>query len=327
MTILVTGSAGHLGEALMRVLREAGRDVRGIDIKPSAFTDLAGSIADRAFVRRAMKGARAVIHAATLHKPHVATHGYSEFVETNIAGSFNLLEAAAEAGVGAFVFTSTTSAFGSALTPSPGDPAAWITEDVTPIPRNIYGVTKVAAEGFCELFARRHGLPIVILRTSRFFPEADDDADIRSRYETANAQANELLYRRVDIEDVVSAHLLAVGKAKEIRFGRYIVSAPTPFSRDDLAELRSDAASVVRRHFPQCEALYAARDWRPFPTVDRVYVSTRAMEALGWEPRYDFYHVLSCLRRNEDFRSPLAREIGSKGYHDTVFAEGPYPVA
>lgn len=169
MTILVTGSAGHLGEALMRVLRGAGRDVRGIDIKGSPFTDAVGSIADRRFVRQAMKDVRAVIHSATLHKPHVATHGYCEFVDTNVAGTVNLLEEAAGAGVGAFVFTSTTSAFGSALTPAPGEPAAWITEDVQPIPRNIYGVSKVAAEGFCELFARRHGLPAVILRTSRFF--------------------------------------------------------------------------------------------------------------------------------------------------------------
>ncbi|HXV29253.1 MAG TPA: NAD(P)-dependent oxidoreductase [Sinorhizobium sp.] len=327
MTILVTGSAGHLGEALMRVLRGSGADARGIDIKPSAFTDLVGTIADRAFVRHAMKDVRAVIHAATLHKPHVATHGYSEFVETNIAGTLNLLEASAEASVGAFVFTSTTSAFGSALTPSPGEPAAWITEDVAPIPRNIYGVSKVAAEELCELFARRHGLPVVILRTSRFFPEADDDAEIRGRYETANAQANELLYRRADIEDVAGAHLLAVDKAKEIRFGRYIVSAPTPFSRDDLAELRRDAPAVVRRLFPECEALYAVRGWELFPTIDRVYVSARATEALGWKPKYDFRHVLSCLRRDEDFRSPLAREIGAKGYHDTIFAEGPYPVA
>ena len=53
-----------------------------------------------------------------------------------------------------FVFTSTTSAFGRALTPPPGAPAAWITEDVAPVPRNIYGVTKTAAEDLCELVHR-----------------------------------------------------------------------------------------------------------------------------------------------------------------------------
>ena len=158
MTILVTGSAGHLGEALMRSLRADGRDARGLDIAPSCFTDSLGSIGDRDFVRRCMRGAEAVIHTATLHKPHVATHTHQDFVETNITGTLILLEEAVAAGVQSFVFTSTTSAFGSALTPSAGEPSAWVTEDVVPIPKNIYGVTKVAAEALCELFHRKHRL-------------------------------------------------------------------------------------------------------------------------------------------------------------------------
>lgn len=188
MTILVTGSAGHLGEALKRTLRAESRWVRGIDIKPSAFTDMVGSISDRAFVRQAMSGISHVIHAATLHKPHVATHGNYDFLDTNIAGTLNLLEEAVAAGVASFVFTSTTSTFGAALTPAAGEPAAWVTEDVLPVAKNIYGVTKLAAEGLCELFARKSGLPVVILRTSRFFPENDDNPDIRNGYSAENAQ-------------------------------------------------------------------------------------------------------------------------------------------
>ena len=56
MTILVTGSAGHLGEALMRILRKRGEDARGLDLKCSPFTDVVGTIADRALVRDAMRG-------------------------------------------------------------------------------------------------------------------------------------------------------------------------------------------------------------------------------------------------------------------------------
>lgn len=315
MTILVTGSAGHLGEALMRTLREAGRPALGLDILPSPYTDAVGSICDRDFIAQCMNGVRAVVHSATLHKPHVATHGNHEFVATNIAGTLTLLEAAILSEVRSFVFTSTTSAFGSALTPAAGEPAAWVTEDVAPIPKNIYGVTKVAAESLCELFHRQRGLPTIVLRTSRFFPEADDDAAISGSYALENVQANEMLNRRVDIADVVAAHLLAIGKAGEIGFGRYIVSATTPFARDDLAELRRDAAAVVQRLFPECERAYAARGWKPFPTIDRVYVNQRAMSALGWRPRYDFRHVLDCLGVGEDFRSPLARAVGGKGYH------------
>ena len=274
-----------------------------------------------------MAGVRAVIHTATLHKPHVATHSAQGFVDTNVSGSLALLEEAAAAGVEAFIFTSTTSAFGSALTPAPGEPAAWVTEDVAPVPRNIYGVTKTAAESLCELVSRRRRLPVIVLRTSRFFPEADDEAAVRDTYETANVQANELLHRRVDIEDVVEVHLLALEKAAALGFARFIVSATSPFSQDDLGLLRRHAPAVVRRLFPECEALYAARGWTLFPQIDRVYVNERARAALGWRPRYDFRHVLDCLAAGTDFRSPLAREVGSKGYHDAAFEEGPYPVA
>jgi UDP-glucose 4-epimerase len=314
MTLLVTGSAGHLGEALMRTLRAAGEDARGLDRLASPFTSHVGSIGDPAFVAEAMRGVRAVIHAATLHKPHVATHSRQDFVETNVTGTLTLLEAATRAGVEAFVYTSTTSAFGSALTPGPGAPAAWITEAVTPIPRNIYGVTKVAAESLCELFHRDQGLPVVVLRASRFFPEADDNADIASAYALANVQANELLYRRVDIEDVACAHLLAVARAPDIGFGRYIVSATTPFGWEELPELREDAPAVVRRIYPEFEAIYAARGWRMFPSLDRVYVNTAARRDLGWRPKHDFARVLGCLAKGEDFRSDLARQVGSKGY-------------
>src|SRR5215510_12370071 len=195
--ILVTGSAGHLGEALMRTLHADGREARGVDIRPSPFTNSVGSICDRDLIARCMRGVRGVLHAATLHKPHLATHGARDFVETNVTGTLVLLEEAVAAGAEAFVFTSTTSAFGSALTPAPGEPAAWVTEDVPPIPRNIYGVTKVAAENLCEMFHRQQRLPTIVLRTSRFFPEEDDNAAIRESYELTNAQANEMLNRRV----------------------------------------------------------------------------------------------------------------------------------
>ncbi|WP_448952469.1 NAD-dependent epimerase/dehydratase family protein [Labrys neptuniae] len=326
MTILVTGSAGHLGEGLMRSLRAAGRPALGIDIKASAYTDAVGSIADRDFVTRQMAGVHAVLHAATLHKPHVATHGYRDFLQINVEGTLNLLEAAKAAGVGAFVFTSTTSTFGSALTPAQGEPAAWITEEVTPIPKNIYGASKIAAETLCELFARRHRLPVIVLRTSRFFPEADDDAEMRERYSPDNAQANELLNRRCDIQDVVDAHVLAAERAPTLGFGRYIISATTPFEPTDLPALRRDAAAVVHRLFPDCAELYAGNAWSLFPQIDRVYVNAKARADLGWRPRYDFGHLLACLRDGKDFRSPLARDVGSKGYHDISFEEGPYPV-
>jgi nucleoside-diphosphate-sugar epimerase len=314
--VLVTGSAGHLGEALVRVLRDGGHEVTGIDVRPSPYTTAVGSVADRGVVRECMGGAAAVLHTATLHKPHVGSHGKQAFVDTNVTGTLTLLEEAVAAGVGSFVFTSTTSAFGRALTPGPGQPAAWITEDVVPRPRNIYGVTKTAAEDLCELVHAEHGLPVVVLRTARFFPEGDDRDEVREAFPDGCVKANEYLYRRVDVADVADAHLRAMDQAARIGFGKYILSATTPFTPADLAGLRADAPAVVRRLFPDYEAEYARRGWRMFPSIGRVYVNARARADLGWSPRYDFRAVLDALKAGQDPRSPLARAIGAKGYHD-----------
>src|SRR5262252_6675296 len=157
----------------------------------SPYTTDVGSITDRPLVRRCMAGVRAVFHAATLHKPHVATHSRQDFVDINVTGTLNLLEEAAAAGVESFVFTSTTSVFGDALVPPAGAPAVWVTEGVAPVPKNIYGVTKAAAEDLCQLFHRDHGLACLVLRASRFFPEEDDDPATRRAYDDGNVKANE----------------------------------------------------------------------------------------------------------------------------------------
>jgi len=320
--IVVTGSSGHLGEALVRELRAAGHIPVGLDLLPSVHTDVVASITDVDAVRDAVGGADAVLHTATLHKPHVGTHPRRAFVDTNVGGTLTLLEAAADAGVGRFVFTSTTSAYGRALTPGAEAPAAWITEDVVPRPRNVYGVTKVAAEDLCELVARESGLPCVVLRTSRFFPEGDDSDQVRTAYAEANAKVNELLYRRVDLSDVVTAHLAALDRAPPLGFGRYVVSATTPFGPEDLAELHRDAPAVVERLVPAYREVYDRLGWRMFPRIDRVYVNARARTDLGWEPRYDFARALDLLRSGGEPRSELATRVGAKGYH--AVSTGPY---
>jgi UDP-glucose 4-epimerase len=313
--ILVTGSSGHLGEALMRTLPGLGHEPLGVDIVRSPFTRVVGSIADRGLVDACMRDIDVVLHAATLHKPHVATHTRQAFVDTNVTGTLNLLEAASANQVRAFIFTSTTSTFGDALTPPPGSPAAWITEDVVPIPKNIYGATKAAAEDLCQLFHRNQGLPCLVLRTSRFFPERDDVPEKAAAYDDANLKVNELLYRRVDTEDVVSAHLLAMERAATLGFEKFVITATSPFTRDDLGLLGTDAPAVLAKRVPEYAAVYAALGWRMLPALDRVYVNDKARRLLGWQPKHDFARALARVANGQEYRSALAVEVGSKGYH------------
>jgi nucleoside-diphosphate-sugar epimerase len=117
---------------------------------------------------------------------------------------------------------------------------------------------------------------------------------------------------------------LAARHAPAIGFGRYIISATTPFSPEDLPDLRVNATLATRRRVPEYLAEYSRRRWKMVPSIDRVYVNERARNELGWQPQYDFKSIVDRLRAGEDFRSPLARLIGSKGYHSERFSEGPY---
>ena len=113
----------------------------------------------------------------------------------------------------------------------------------------------------------------------------------------------------------MSAHLRAVERAPEIGFGRYLISATTPFARSDAVSIRTDLPSVVARLYPAYPEIYARLGWQMFPSIERVYVNERARDELGWEPRYDFADALVRLAAGEDPRSRLALEIGAKGYH------------
>lgn len=327
MKVLVTGSSGHLGEALVRQLQHTAHSYISLDVKASDFTTHVGSVTDRHFVKQAMAGVDVVIHAATLHKPHVATHSRQDFVDTNVTGTLNLLEEAVAHDVKRFIFTSTTSTFGDVMKPKSGEPAVWVTEETPSVPKNIYGVTKNAAEELCWHFHRNHGLSCLVLKTSRFFPEEDDMRELREGFDEANLKAIEFLYRRVDLADVVDAHFLAIEKAEAIGFGAYIISATSPFTPRDLAMLNTDASSVVKQYYPDFTDIFNQQGWSMIPQIGRVYVNDKARNELSWQPKYDFARLLDCLRKGEDFRSDLWRTVGVKRYHEQAFSEGPYPVS
>lgn len=300
MHVLLTGSSGWLGRFLSLRLRAAGHRVTGLDIAKGPDTNHVGSIADPAVVRAVFdRGIDAVIHAAALHKPDIARYPAQAFIDVNVTGTCNLLAAAAAAGHDRFVFTSTTSLMiNQAIRDEAGDAAVWLDENAGPLaPRNIYGVTKLAAEGLCRLYAREHGLPCVVLRTARFFPE-DDDTDAHPSGE--NLKANEFLYRRLTVQDAAAAHLAALDRAPDIGFDTFIISAPTPFAREDVHNLKSNAADVIREKFADAADLYAARGWSLPTSIGRVYDAGHAERQLGFRCSTSYFDILEALRRGAE---------------------------
>jgi UDP-glucose 4-epimerase len=307
MRVLLTGSSGWLGRFLAPRLRSTGHRVIGLDVVDGAETQLVGSVADQKIVERAFAeyGIEAVVHSGALHKPDIARVPAQDFIDVNVTGTLNLLRQAVKAGHDRFVLTSTTSLMiTEAIRREANAAAVWLDEDAGPLaPRNIYGVTKLAAEGLCRVHYLEHGLNCVILRTGRFFPEDDDT---HRELPGENLKANEFLHRRLAVEDAAEAHVAALERAPSLGFGEFIVSAPTPFDRSDAAELRRDAAAVVTRYFPDAPALYSSRGWRLPTSVGRVYDCSRAQRLLGFRCRTDFGRVLDSLRTGG--RLPFAHD-------------------
>lgn len=297
MRVLLTGSSGWLGRCLAPRLRAAGHVVTGLDVAPSADTQIIGSVADRSVVERAFaeQGIEAVIHGGALHKPDIVRFPAQAFVDVNVTGTLNLLEAAVKARHDRFVFTSSTSLMiTQAIRQETSAAAVWVDEELGPLaPRNIYGATKLAAEGLCRVYHLEHGLNCVVLRTGRFFPEEDDTLRELSG---PNLKANEFLNRRLTVEDAADAHVAALERAPAIGFDLFIVSAPVVFSRSDAAALKQDAAAVVARHFADAAELYARRNWRLPASIGRVYDPGRAERVLGFRGKTGFAQVLDALR-------------------------------
>ena len=306
MRLLLTGASGWLGRFLAPRLRAAGHEVFGLDVAPGADTDFVGSVADRGLVDRifAERGIEAVIHAGALHKPDIARYPESAFHAVNVEGTRHLLEAAAAAGAGSFVFTSTTSLMISEeIRSGSKDRAAWLSEESPPAPRNVYGATKLEAELLCRRAHDETGLPILILRTGRFFPEEDDThRDLSGE----NRKANEFLGRRLTVEDAAAAHVAALERAPALGFDTFILSAPPPFVREDCEALIRDAPAAIARYFPKAAELYARRGWSLPARIDRVYDPARAEHRLGFRCRTDFAAVLGALERGE--RLPFAHD-------------------
>ena len=276
MRVLVTGSSGQLGAVISSMLSKE-HSIIGVDSLPGKHTSHIGDITNHEFVLSVTKNAEIIIHTCSLHAPHLKTHSSEEFINTNVNGTLNLLKSAIENRIRRFVYTSTTSLYGHAMVST--KQAVWVTEDLLPRPRDIYDVTKIAAEGLCEMFTNNYDLPCISLRVSRYFPESD------------YLMAIYRLYRGVDVRDAAAAHILAM-TAETKGYEVFNISALSPFSRDETYDLLHDAPSVLLHHFPNIDKVFAKKGWTLPQSIDRVYSIEKAKKHLNYCPNFNFNSLL-----------------------------------
>jgi UDP-glucose 4-epimerase len=266
MRILVTGAAGLIGRGFAGRL-SVDHDVIGLDLVPGAYVTIAADCLDVSEWGGPLGAIDAIVHVAALHAPHVGQRSDAEFRRSNVEATARLLDWATGAGSRQFVLTSTTSLYGHAL--EPNGSAVWIDENVEPQPRDIYDETKLEAE---RLVASAGGSMVCTsLRISRCFPEA------------AERMAAYRLHRGIDRRDVAEAHALALHR--EGPPATCIISAATPFQREDREGLLADAPAIIERRCPGLAERMAAKGWPVPRSIGRVYDPGLAMGELGFRPR------------------------------------------
>lgn len=298
--ILVTGSSGYLGSALIRTLRSRGIKAVGMDLVSAETTDFLGCVSDAAAVAAASEACRSIIHTAALHAPNQDFYKDADFERVNVVGTENVMRRADAQQMAGVVFSSTTSLMNTAEVKrrSAAETVVLKASVDYGTPRNIYGVTKKRAE---DLGRGSYKTPIAILRCSRFFAEDAYDTSVDKTHRSSagsngNIKANELLAgTRASLEDMIMAHLLALAHLanaptthREI-LGPLLVSAASPLLQDESCV--PDPTDAVRR-------LYVNLGWSLPERFGKIIDSRETWKRLDWQPRWSMERLHSDIEKN-----------------------------
>ncbi len=301
MRVLIVGAAGSLGRQLAPELGERGHEVVCFDlmrVEASPYRWVLGDIRVPHALAEAAEGCDALIHIPAWHGIHLRHRSRRDFWELNVDGTFNAFQAAMTVGARKLLYCSAMGVYGGI--PRPAERALRITDEtpITPA-KDVYAYTKVIGEQLCELYQRAYGLDVVAFRLGMFVPVDFIHYGMR------------LVHGGVDERDLAQAFRLAL-EDDAMRTGTFNLFSPTPFDVEDEAQLVTDPLAVLRRHYPDVDALVTAArgrlldearwyrltaDGAVVPEPIRVYWKCdRARTVLGWRPRYDFARFLGELK-------------------------------
>lgn len=291
MRVLVTGAAGNLGRVVLPALAAAGHDPIGFDQRSfeTPHRAIEGDLRDAAAVRRAADGVDAIVHGAALHGVHLRGHSPQEFWVTNVTGTFNVFEAAREAGIRRVVLSSTMGVYGESLRRTPSAFAV-TSEDDPLLPSDIYGLSKLLCEQMGAHYARVHGVVTVALRFGMYVP----DSFVRYGFR--------LLFGGVDDRDVADAVVRSLTYEPPGGFDAFDVMAHVPFTREEAALMASDPAGLIDRHWPGVVALAKERG-ADIPSLiwgETLWPIDKARRGLGWSPRHNFGEFVEAWRARDE---------------------------
>jgi UDP-glucose 4-epimerase len=306
--VLVTGADGFIGSHLAERLLELGSEVRAfcfynsngslgwLDGAPRARQEMdlrLGDIRDARFVEECCRDVDCVFHLAALIAIPFSYQAPQSFVDTNVNGTLNVLEAARRAGCRRVVHTSTSEVYGTPeRTP--------ITEDHPLQGQSPYSATKIAADKLCEAYHRSFGVPVVVLRPfNTYGPRQSMRAVLPTILVQLLAGREEVQLGRLDpkrdltfVSDTVDGFVRA-GKVEGVE-GRVIqLGTGETHSIGELFEAACRVLGVRARVVEEADRL------RPDASEVLVLQSDpgRARELLGWRSEVDLEQGLRLTAR------------------------------
>ena len=282
--VLCTGGSGRLGNYVTDALRRHCA-LTVLDVKPApavGVRQLKASVTDFADLRKAFQGQDAVVHLAGIPNPRSAPADVT--FSTNVQGTWNVLQAAEEAGVRRVIVASSDAALGLHYNPLGYGPQYLPIDESHPLrPVEFYSLSKEVTETICRSFANRGKLEVLAIRPTHivFAPEYPE---LESR--GADVQ-NYHLWTYVSPEDVAQSFRLALGVARAPYQTFHISAADGLNTRPTLDMLRDRYGVLPQIRNPD----YFRRN----PVASLLDIS-RAREVLGFEPTSDWRRMVATVK-------------------------------
>ncbi|NDC38103.1 MAG: NAD(P)-dependent oxidoreductase [Proteobacteria bacterium] len=278
LRVLVTGGSGDLGRRLAPRLQALGAKMISLDPLPSGcegVETVVGTILDRNLVQEVVTTSDVVVHVAAWHGYHAFTKSKSaeEFWDTNMTGTFNLLEACAQHAKRKCIFMSSTSI------------------DEWP---EMYGMTKMLGEELCRAYMQRYAMQIICLRPRAFIPWWNTGV-----YSSKAEWAAWFARGAVHIDDVAAATISACHKINEVESSLFeVVELDGKHDFDDAdreAWRRQGRERFLIERFPQLSDVIRKATF--LPATPPTYKDLRnAQELLGYLPSYGYKEMLEEIR-------------------------------
>lgn len=280
MRVLLTGGSGDLGDLVLPNLAKKGHEVINLDLRPPKAPTgefIEGSILDRDLLAQIVPNSKIIIHIAALHGIHEFRRSESahRFWDVNVTGTFNLLQAASDAGIRSFIFVSSTSV-----------------DDKT----SFYGHTKRVAEALCESEVLRNPmLSVLTLRPRGFIPPWN-----REVYSSFVEWAKWFWGGAVHITDVADAVERSVQVLQDGSFRGYqslVVDGGYDYSEEDLRDWdRAGEGTTFRKVYSAFYEMAMQHGLDP-SKKPHVYDISETRRVLGYIPRYSLRNLLEELSR------------------------------